>query len=134
MLGGGKFRDRFGQQGFWAVQEAMKVSSAPEWLKEESTQHAKRMFDSPRHLAHLGALRLMLHQGNKGFGVPKNRRGGERGDPAGYIAAGWSCQLQSHKSCPGLGWQSITMKDFYRALQPPCLVRRQQVIKTIIVF
>lgn len=43
---------------------------------------------------------------------------GARGDS---IPADWSCQLQSHKSHPGPGWQSINMKDFIAFYNLPVL-------------
>lgn len=44
-----------------------------------------------------------------------------RGGPGVSIPADWSCQLQSHKSCPGPGWQSINMKDFIALYNLPVL-------------
>lgn len=43
------------------------------------------------------------------------------GGPGGSTPADWSCQLQSHKSCPGPGWQSINMKDFIALYNLPVL-------------
>lgn len=37
------------------------------------------------------------------------------------MPADWSCQLQSHKSHPGPGWQSINMKDFIAFYNLPVL-------------